>query len=129
MINIVDESLRVVEGANPSATTSETGLNVVGANVGEKAYSAVFAVSAIAGTADASNNFSLQLEVSDALGGTYVALGNPVVPLVTGNYQIGFTSEQVENLVAGADFFRVTATKTGTTNTDITYDCYLTKGQ
>jgi hypothetical protein len=129
MIKLLDELTQVTVTVAPSATTSTTGLNIVGLNVGEKSYSAIFNVSAIAGTVDGSNNWTLQLEVSDLVGGTYHAVGNAVEVLASGDYTISFNSEQIEHEITGADFFRVTATKVGTTSTSVTYGCYLTKAE
>lgn len=123
-----DLLLSVVASATAiTATDVSTGVNIAGLDLGEKAYGAEFGVSIVAGTADASNNFSLQLEVSDTVGGTYHAVGNPVVPLASGAFVIAFSSEQLADLISPASFFRVTATKTGTTNTGITYGCSLVK--
>lgn len=118
----------IAEGVVVGATASSTGANIVGLNVGSASYVAVVNASATTGTVDGSNYYSIQVEASDAVGGTYVAVGNALVlPAVAGEYQVGFTSEQLEGLVAGADYFRVTATKTGTTATAVTYTAFVSK--
>lgn len=127
MVKLLDELLRVTAAVTPTSTTSTVGLGIDGLAVGEFSYAAIFNVSAIAGTVDGSNNWILQLEVSDAVGGTYAPVGNPITVLEAGDYTVGLTSEQVNFATADADFFRVTATLVGTTATSVTYGCYLSK--
>jgi len=118
----------IVEDEAVTATASSTGANIVGLNIGSDSLVAVINAGATTGTVDGSNYYSLQVEVSDALAGTYVALGNAVVlPATAGQYQVGFTSEQLEGLVTGGDYFRVTATQVGTTATAVTYTAFLSK--
>ena len=118
----------IVEDEVVSVTASCVGANIVGLNIGSASYVAVINTNAPTGTVDGSNNYSLQLEVSDLVGGTYVAVGNPVVTPVAGqSAQIGFTAEQINLLVDGANFFRVTATKVGTTATAVTYTAFVSK--
>ena len=120
-----DTELVDIDGVSVSATTSSTGVNIEGTTVGDKAYLALLNVSVATGTFDGANNFTLQLEVSDAIGGTYVAVGGVVTVLATGVYEVAIHSEEINLATADADFFRVTATKVGTTATDITYGCHL----
>lgn len=118
----------IVEDEVVSVTASSTGANIVGLNIGDASYVAVINTNAPTGTVDGSNNYSLQLEVSDLVGGTYVAVGNPVVtPATAAQHQVGFTAAQIEEAVTGADFFRVTATKVGTTATAVTYTAFVSK--
>ena len=118
----------IVEDEVVSVTASCTGANIDGLALGDASYVAVINTNAPTGTVDGSNHYSLQLEASDAVGGTYVAVGNPVVtPVAASQAQVGFTAAQLEGLVASADFFRVTATKVGTTATAVTYTSYISK--
>ena len=114
-----------IDGVAITATASSTGVNIDGTAIGDKAYLALFNVSAATGTIDGSNYFTLQLEVSDAVGGTYVAVGGPVLVDSTGVFEVAIHSEEIAKATASADFYRVTATKTGTTATGITYGCHL----
>lgn len=114
-----------IDGVTPTATTSTTGVNIDGVAIGDKTYLALLNVSAAAGTIDGSNYWTLALQVSDAVGGTYVTVGNVITVLATGVYEIAVHSEQINNAVANADFFRVTATLVGTTATSVTYGCHL----
>lgn len=118
----------IVEDEAVTVTASCTGVNIVGLNLGSTNYVAVINNSAVTGTVDGSNYYSLQVEVSDAVGGTYVSIGEAIVlPATAGQSQIGFTSEQLERLTTGADYFRVTATKVGTTATAVTYTAFVSK--
>jgi hypothetical protein len=117
----------IVEAEAVTTTASCTGANIDGLALGSASYVAVINTSAFAGTVDALNNYTFGLEVSDAVGGTYVPVGDVVESLAAEQAQIGFTSEQIERLVPGADFFRITATKVGTTATGVTYTAFISK--
>lgn len=118
----------IVEDEAVTVTASCTGAGIDGLNIGSASYVAVINNGVVTGTVDAGNYYSLQVEVSDAVGGTYVPVGEVIVlPATAGQHQIGFTSEQIEGLVTGADFFRVTATKVGTTATAVTYTAFVSK--
>lgn len=118
----------IVEDEAVTVTASCTGVNIAGLNIGDASYVAVINTNAPTGTVDGSNYYSLQLEVSDELAGTYVAVGNAVVTPATANQaQVGFTASQINGLVDGAEYFRVTCTKTGTTATAVTYTAFVSK--
>ena len=118
----------IAEDEVVGATASCTGANIVGQNIGTNDYVVVINNSVVTGTVDGANYYSLQVEVSDKVAGTYVALGELIVlPATAGQSQIGFTSEQLERLTTGADYFRVTATKEGTTATAVTYTAFVSK--
>ena len=129
MSNKTFDSLGLIaEDEAVSVTASCTGVNIVGQNVGSASYVVVLNNSAVTGTVDGSNYYTLQVEVSDAIGGTYSGVGKAIVlPATAGQSQIGFTSEQIERLISGADYFRVTATKVGTTATAVTYTAFVSK--
>ena len=128
MANKTFDSLGLItEGEVVTTTASCTGVNIVGLNLGSASYVAVINTSAITGTPSGTDYHSLQLEVSDAIGGTYVAMGEPVIVAVAEQAQIGFTSEQLERLTTSADFFRVTATKVNTAATGVTYTAFISK--
>ena len=118
----------IVEDEAVSVTASCTGANIDGLALGTNDYVVVINNSVVTGTVDGSNHYDLQVEVSDAVGGTYVAIGELIVlPATAGQSQIGFTSEQLERLTTSADYFRVTATKVGTTATAVTYTAFVSK--
>lgn len=123
-----DLLLELADDVAVTATASTTGKNIVGLNIGSASYVAVIKNSAVTGTVDGSNYYTCKLEVSDAVGGTYVQVGNTVTFAATaGGTQIGFTSEQIEDLVSGADYFRITTTKVGTTATAVTVSAFISK--
>ena len=68
----------IVEDAAVTTTASCTGVNINGLSVGSAEYVAVLTYGATTGTVDGSNYYTLQLEVSDAIGGTYKAVGDAV---------------------------------------------------
>ena len=118
----------IAEDEVVSVTASCTGAEITGLNLGDASYVVVINNNAPTGTVDGSNHYDLQVEVSDAVGGTYVAIGELVVlPATAGQSQIGFTAAQLERLTTSADFFRVTATKVGTTATAVTYTAFVSK--
>jgi len=116
----------IVEDEAVTATASCTGAEIKGLNLGSASYMAVINTSDLAGAFDADHNYALSLEVCDTLGGTYETIG-AVEFLAAEQAQIGFTSEQIERAVAGASFFRITATKVGTNATGITYTAFISK--
>jgi len=118
----------IVEDEAVTTDASCTGANIDGLALGSASYVAVINTTASSGTVDASNYYTLALEASDAVGGTYVQVGNIVqLPATAGQYQIGFTAEQLEGLVSGADYFRITADQIGTTATAVTYTAFVSK--
>ena len=118
----------IVEDEAVTTDASCTGANIVGLNIGSASYVVVINAGAVTGTVDGSNHYDVQVEVSDAVGGTYVPLGELIVlPATAAQYQIGFTSEQLERLVTGADYFRITVDQVGTTATAVTYTAFVSK--
>lgn len=125
---ILDELSKLADDLAVTTTASTTGVNVAGLNIGVATYVAIISNSAVTGTVDGSNYYSCKLEVSDTVGGTYVQVGNTVnFGATAGKSEIGFTSEQINDLVSGADCFRITVTKVGTTATAVTVNAFLSK--
>ena len=118
----------ITEDEAVTVTATCTPVNIVGLNIGTAEYVAVIDTGVTTGTVDGSNYYSLQVKVSDLAGGTYYNVGEAkVLPATAGQYQIGFTSEQIEGLITGADWFEVVATKVGTTATAVTYTAFISK--
>lgn len=115
----------IVEDQAVTTTASTTGANIAGLNVGSKSYVAVVNYGTLAGTFDGSNNYTIALEVSDAVGGTYAQVGRTLTVLEAGQSQIGFTSEELEEVTSGAGYFRLTVTKVGTTATGVTVSAFV----
>ena len=123
-----DLLLELAKDVAVTSTASTTGVNIAGLNIGSASYIAVISNSAVTGTVDASNQYNCKLEVSNAAGGPYVQFG-PIITFnaTAGSTQIGFTSEQLNSRVSGANFFRITVTKVGTTATGVTVSAFLSK--
>lgn len=123
-----DELGLIAEDEAVTTTASCTGVNIDGLALGNASYVAVINYGDVTGTVDGSNYYTVKVEVSDALAGTYVAVGETVTLGATADQiQIGFTSEQVNRLTASADYFRVTCTKVGTTATAVTYTAFVSR--
>lgn len=122
-----DELGLIVEDQAVTTTASTTGANIVGLNLGDAAYHAVIDATDSLGTFDGSNNYTVALEASDSVGGTYVQVGNTVTVLAAGKFEIGFTAKQLNDLVTDADFFRLTVTKVGTTATGVTVTGFISR--
>ena len=123
-----DLLLEVAKNVAVTSSTSTTGVNIKGLNIGSASYVAVISNSAVTGTVDASNYYNCILEASSAVGGPYVQIGRPILFAATaGCTQIGFTSEQLNSLVSGANFFRINVTKVGTTATGVTVSAFLSR--
>jgi hypothetical protein len=128
MYKIVDENCLLGEDVAVTTTASSTGVNINGLAVGEASYVAIVNTGACTGTVDGSNYYTIALQASDAVGGTYVTVGNTVtLPATAATFEIGFTSAQLNGLVSGADYFRITCTKVGTTATATSWTAFISK--
>ena len=123
-----DLLLELAKNKAVTSTASTTGVNIKGLNIGSASYVAVISNSDATGTVDASNYYTCKLEASDTVAGTYVQVGNVVKFAATaGSTQVGFTSEQINDRVSGAKYFRITTTKVGTTATGVSVSAFLSK--
>ena len=123
-----DLLLELAKNVAVTSTASTTGVNIKGLNIGSASYVAVISNSAVTGTVDGSNYYNCALEASDTVAGTYAQVG-PIVKFAAtaGSAQIGLTSEQLNSRVSGANFFRITVTKVGTTATGVTVSAFLSR--
>ncbi|MEM9947799.1 MAG: hypothetical protein AAF810_17315 [Cyanobacteria bacterium P01_D01_bin.36] len=121
----VELELRDYDATAASATASETG----------KAFEVraidtakvVVHHAAIGGTVDESNYWSVGIEVSDLVGGTYTEIANSgPLPATAGQVEVPISGQQASVLDSDSAFIRVTATKTGTTAGNLTYGAYIT---
>ena len=124
-----DLLLELAKDEAVTSTASTTGVNIKGLNIGSASYVAVISNSDATGTVDGSNYYTCKLEVCDTdTTANYVQVGNTVTFAATaGSTQVGFTSEQINDLVSGADYFRITVTKVGTTATGVSVSAFITK--
>lgn len=123
-----------VDGVSITATGAQTAATVEGL-IGDAGYVAVVQIISNTGTVDGSNYFTLGLEVSSD-GTNYYAVGNVIdtydaaaTAINTGNFEIAFTGNQAVEAAAGSTptHARITATKTGTTQTAVSAGCYIGK--
>jgi hypothetical protein len=116
--------LRDVAAAALVATGSSTGIAFNPRTIQE--YSAVLYVTAV--SADATATYVPTIEVSDTVGGTYVAIGSLPNLRATGagNYVIGLHGDAAKKLSPTAAFIRVTMTITGSTPS-LTFGAYLAR--
>ena len=122
-----DLLLELAKDVAVTSTASTTGVNIKGLNIGSASYVAVISNRAVTGTVDASNYYTCILEASDTVAGTYVPVGSVRLAATAGSAQFGFTSEQINARVSGANFFRITTTKVGTTATGVSVSAFLSK--
>lgn len=82
-------------------------------------------ISAVAGTTDGSNYWTINVQVSDALAGTYTTIGTLQASGSAEKADLAFTRSQIESLDADAAYIRTSLTETGTTATSITYGAWV----
>lgn len=116
--------LRDIEDGAEAATVSEAGISFpVNA---EPEFGVAVAVSSVSGTTDGSNYWTISVEVSDVVGGTYTEVGSyQASGTEESPVKLAFTRSQVMAIDNDAKWVRVTATKTGTSATDITYGAWI----
>ena len=123
-----DLLLELAKNVAVTSTASTTAVNIKGLNIGSASYVAVISNSAVTGTVDGSNYYVCTLVASNTVSGTYVQVGQGVLfPATAGSIQIGFTSEQLNSLVSGAEYFKITVAKLGTTATGVTVSAFLSR--
>lgn len=121
-----DLLLELAKDVAVTSTASTTGVNIKGLNIGSASYVAVISNSAVTGTVDAANYYHCKLEASDTVAGTYIQVASVIFPATARSAQIGLTSEQLSR-VSGAEYFRITVTKAGTTATGVTVSAFLSR--
>lgn len=132
-----DASMEVldIDGVSITATGAQTAANIEDVLLGDMSYVAVVNIISNTGTVDGSNSFTLGLEVSsDATN--YYAVGNVIstydvtaAAAQTGLFEIGFTGNQAVEAAGGSTptHARITAVKTGTTQTAVSAGCFIAK--
>lgn len=117
--------LRDYDAAAVSTTTSETGkaFEVRTIDVAK----VVVHYADIGGTVDGSNYWTVSVEVSNVVGGTYTEIASSgVLPAAGSSIEVVISGITAEALDADAGFIRVTATETGSTAGNLTYGAYIT---
>ena len=107
-----------------SATASEAAVEFASRSTDK--FKVAIEYADIGGTVDASNFWTISVEVSDLSGGTFTEVGSSGALPVSGPAEIVLSGLQIENLDSDAAWIRVTATETGTTAGDINYSAYIT---
>ena len=120
-----DLELRDYDAAALSATASETGKNFEIRAV--DTVKVVVHHAAIGGTVDGSNFWTVSVQVSDLVGGTYTEVASTgALTAAAATIELPISGVDVTRLDADADWVRVTATETGTTAGNLTYGAYIT---
>jgi hypothetical protein len=114
--------LRSNTAAAVAATTSETAIALAATKEGS--FEAVIDVAAHTGYAAGTAQWTISVEVSDTLGGTYVSVGSFVVTGVAKRIQLPMSGQYCQQLKADAAYVRVTATKTGSPG-NLSYGAFL----
>lgn len=97
-----------------TATTSGTGIQFYPRK--HEAFKVVLAVGAYTGYSAGTAEWTITVEVSNLVGGTYTVVGTlapATLAGAAGETEIVLGGGQIASLDADADFIRVTATKTG----------------
>lgn len=129
----VDSELQLVASTAYTATTTSTAVNIPGIGAGDEDLGLMLNITAAAGTHDASNYFSVQLEAGETSGGTYYVVDSLIVKsneVGTGAIITAFNTRQISEAVgsSNAAYFRIVVTKVGSTATGLTTSAYIVKG-
>jgi len=129
----VDAELKFMASATltpggAGSTADATGVNITSLKDGDEKIDVLYAVSAAAGTIDASNYITVEVQASADDATYYPVLGTQAKVTETGTIIGAFNLREIQDLIADADYFRVTATQTGTTATAVTLEAYFSRG-
>lgn len=121
-----DENLKLRDYSAAALTTTASETGVAFDVLSIDTAKVVVHHAAIGGTVDASNYWTISVEVSDLVGGTYteIATSQPL-GADANNVEIPISGALAEQLDSDAAFIRVTATETGTTAGNLTYGAYV----
>lgn len=117
--------LRDQSAAAISATTSETGIQFYPRK--HEAFKVVIVSSAYTSYSAGAAEWTITVEVSDVVGGTYTVVGTlspAALAGAAGEAEIVLGGGQVATVDADADFIRVTATKTGSPG-NLSYGAFI----
>ena len=134
----VDSELQIVAAGTtitPATTANTTGVYIGSLGVGDYDFGLLINIESLTGTHDASNYIQLQLQAS-ADNSTYVTLETLALNTadVSDENQTGAnllainTREIFEAVPTGATYFRIYATRTGTTGTAAVFSAHFVKG-
>jgi hypothetical protein len=124
-----DTELKVAASTAITTTASTTAVNILSIGAGEEDLGLMLDVTAVAGTFDASNYYTVELLASETSGGTYYPVTNDIVNVV-GAKLVAFNTRQVVDAVgsSNAAYYKLAVTKVGSTATGVTLSAYIVKG-
>jgi hypothetical protein len=116
--------LRDYSGAALSATTSETGISLN--SIKEQAFKAVVSVAAYTGYVVSTAVWTITIEVATTQGGSYSTIATYTTLGTAAEIEVPLSGFQIAQILAGALWIRVTATKTGSPG-NLTYGAFVTR--
>ncbi|MDJ0677595.1 MAG: hypothetical protein QNJ36_19800 [Calothrix sp. MO_167.B42] len=116
--------LRSIEVGAVAATASESPIQFPATK--QMAYKAVVDIAAHTGYVAGTAQWEVSVEVATTSSGTYSKVGSCIPNGEQNRFDIPLSGEWVQDILAGAAYVRVTATKTGSPG-DLNYGAYLTK--
>jgi hypothetical protein len=129
----VDAELKFMASATltpggAGATADATGVNITSLAEGDENVDIIYNVSAATGTIDGSNYIEVEMQASADDATYYPVKGSLAKVTETGAILATVNLREIADAIADADYFRVTATQTGTTATAVTLEAYFTRG-
>jgi len=129
----VDAELKFMASAaltpgEDGATADGTGVNVLSLSDGDEDINILYHITAAAGTIDADNYITVEMQASADDATYYPVLESRAKVTETGTILVAVNLREIKEAIADADYFRVTATQTGTTATAVTLSAYFAKG-
>jgi hypothetical protein len=117
-----------LEPGDNGATANATGVNITSLAAGDENVDIIYNVSAAAGTIDADNYIEVEMQASADNATYYPVKGSLAKVTETGAILATVNLREIADAIADADYFRVTATQTGTTATTVTLEAYFSRG-
>jgi hypothetical protein len=129
----VDAELKFMASATltpggDAATADATGANITSLAEGDENVDIIYNVSVATGTIDADNYIEVEMQASADNATYYPVKGSLAKVTDTGAILATVNLREIADAIADADYFRVTATQTGTTATAVTLEAYFSKG-
>lgn len=120
-----DEALELRDYAAAALSATGSGTGILFYPRAQESFKVALSVAAYTSYSDGSAEWTITVEVSDAIGGTYTQVGPSFIPVGDAiEYEIPLSGALVEDIDADADYIRVTATKTGSPG-NLTYAAWI----
>lgn len=133
----VDASLQIVAAGTtltPATTANSTAVAIGSIGSGDLDLGLMINIESLTGTHDASNFITLQLQAS-ADNSTFVTLETIALPTAdvadenqTGANLLAINTREISEAVSGAGYYRILATRTGTTGTAVVFSAHFVEG-